>query len=125
MFMFEWERAVKEAEADFQERVTKMTPLISRELWITSTIHHYGASLVYAIACAFYFSDALDNVPDINGPNRHRVFVDWIGKNTAQFALAIESVEQAARRAQTLAIESLTARLNAPGRHRQASLREG
>ena len=117
MLLIEWERAVKEAEADFQNTVTK-TPgsikFVDRTLWLTRAILRYGGRQVYRVACVFYSSDALDKVPGINGCNRHRVLVDWIGDNIGTFGKALEMVDEAMSKARITTLQVIAAQLNKP-----------
>ena len=95
MLRTEFENAVRDAELHFQTVVTVKTPFVGRTMWLTGAILHYGMQAVYEVASVFYSSDALDCVPGINGCNRHRVFVDWIGKNAARFGMSLEVIEEA------------------------------
>jgi hypothetical protein len=49
----------------------------------------------FDVACRFYASDRLDQVPGINGQSRHDVFIAWIHRRPQPFLDAITHVEAA------------------------------
>jgi hypothetical protein len=111
MLLSEWERSVAESEKDFQKMLLTAENKYPLHTWVYDAIQNHG-SIVYDVAEVFYASDSLDDVPNINGPNRHRVFVDWISRNTLEFENALNTVEQAMLSAKDGALARLHIKLD-------------